>query len=224
MLSGVGTLNAMEGRVEIESGPLPMPALLAAPDGWPPGPAVVVAQEFWGLDDHIEDVARRLSGEGFAALAPDLYRGRQPTEPNEARKLSMQLERKRALADLRSAVSWLFDRGATSVGAIGFCMGGGLTWSLALEDERVGAAVPFYGAVELEGRELRVPVMAHYADHDRFSDEMLEQVRARIGDERFFRYPGTNHAFFNDTRERHDREASALAWERTIAFLREHLG
>jgi carboxymethylenebutenolidase len=213
----------MDERVEIDTGGLPMPAFLAHPDGWPPGPAVVVVQEYWGLEEHIESVARRLSAEGFAGLAPDLYRGRQPTEPDEARKLAMQLDRDRALQDLRGCVSWLFDRGVTAVGAIGFCMGGGLTWSLALEDERVGAAVPFYGQVDLEGKDLCVPVMAHYAEHDRFPKEMYEQVRARIGDDRFFRYPGTHHAFFNDTRDSYDPPAAALAWERTVAFLRDEL-
>jgi len=193
------------------------------------GPGLVVIQEWWGLVPHIKDVADRFAAEGFVALAPDLYHGEiaEHTEMDKAAALMTAMPPDRAARDMSGAIDFLLEHKATtgkSVGAIGFCMGGGLTWSLALEDERVGAAVPFYGAVELEGRELRVPVMAHYADHDRFSDEMLEQVRARIGDERFFRYPGTNHAFFNDTRERHDREASALAWERTIAFHREHLG
>jgi carboxymethylenebutenolidase len=213
----------VEERVEVASGPLPLPAYLAAPDGWPPGPAVVVVQEWWGLDAHIEDVTRRLAREGFAALAPDLYRGRQPREPDEARKLRMALEEEAVLRDLSASVTWLFDRGATSVGAIGFCMGGGLTWSLALTDDRLGAAVPFYGHVDLRGRAPKAPVLAHYAEHDRFPEEMYEQVRARIGDERFHRYPGTHHAFFNDARRSYDAQAASLAWERTIAFLRERL-
>lgn len=213
----------MDERIEIQTRATPMPGFLAKPDGWPPGPGVVVVQEWWGLDGHIEDVARRLAAEGFAALAPDLYRGRQPTEPDEARKVRMAVDEEQMLSDLEAAVTWLLDHGATKVGAIGFCMGGGLTWSLALADERLGAAVPFYGHVELDGRELHAPVLAHYAEHDRYPDEMYEQVRARIGEERFHRYLGTRHAFFNDTRDSYAPQAATLAWERTIAFLREQL-
>src|ERR671929_1807960 len=98
-------------RIMIEAAGGPMEGYLAAPDGWPPGPAVVVVQEWWGVDEHIEDVARRLAAEGFAGLAPDLYRGRQPTEPDEARKLAMELDHEATLGDLRAAVSWSFERG-----------------------------------------------------------------------------------------------------------------
>jgi carboxymethylenebutenolidase len=101
-------------------------------------------------------------------------------------------------------------------------MGGGLVWSLALADDRLGAAVPFYGAVELAGHELRVPVLAHYAEHDRFPPAVYDEVRARIG-EGFHLYPGTHHAFFNDTRPSYDPEAARLAWARTIAFLGDRL-
>src|SRR5919206_4876102 len=99
-------------RIMIEAAGGPMEGYLAAPDGWPPGPAVVVVQEWWGVDEHIEDVARRLAAEGFAGLAPDLYRGRQPTEPDEARKLAMAFDRTQALEDLRASTTWLLERGA----------------------------------------------------------------------------------------------------------------
>jgi carboxymethylenebutenolidase len=125
-------------------------------------PAIVVIQEWWGLNEQILGVARRLAAEGFVAVVPDLYRGAGSDQPDEARKLVMTMHQGEPLEDLRAVVGWLVDRGVPAVGVTGFCMGGGLTWELALTDERVRAAVVFYGGVEFDGRELRIPVQAHY--------------------------------------------------------------
>ncbi|MGE5228063.1 MAG: dienelactone hydrolase family protein [Planctomycetaceae bacterium] len=207
------TLDAPGGAV---------PAHLAEPDGAALG-GVVVIQEWWGLDDHIRSIADRLANEGFAALAPDLYRGQQPTEPDDARKLAMALDDADALASLHAAVAFLHANGHERVGVTGFCMGGSLAWEVALTADDVAAVVPFYGGVETAGGLApRMPVQAHYAEHDRFPDEMLEAVRGALGED-FHRYPGTSHAFMNDTRPAYAPEAAALAWERMIAFLREHV-
>ncbi|HZD79261.1 MAG TPA: dienelactone hydrolase family protein [Actinomycetota bacterium] len=205
----------------------PMACFFAAPEGRPPAPGVVVVQEWWGLNGQIEGVARRLAGEGFAALAPDLYRGKQADEPHEARKLSMQLDRGRALQDLRAAVGWLLEHGAGAVGAIGFCMGGSITFELACIEERLGAAVPFYGLSDLRERTITCPVQAHFGTADRFDPELLDDVAWRLGDlgngSELHRYEGAPHAFMNETRRSYRPQAAAVAWERAISFLRANL-
>ncbi len=218
-----GSVTSMQTRaVTLEAPAGAFSAHLALPDD-PPSGGIVVIQEWWGLNDHIRSVADRFALEGFAALAPDLYRGRQPTEPDEARKLAMALNDADALANLRAAVAFLHAQGIQRVGVTGFCMGGGLAWQVALSAEDVAAVVPFYGGVAVSGGvSPRMPVQAHYAEHDGFSDEMLEAVQAALGAE-FHRYAGTSHAFMNDTRPAYAPEAAALAWSRTVAFFREHL-
>jgi carboxymethylenebutenolidase len=200
----------------------PLPAFLAAPDEWPPGSALIVIQEWWGLNDNITAIASRWAEEGFAALAPDLYRGELPSEPDEAKKLAMELDRPAALRDLRAAVAWLKGRGATSVGAMGFCMGGGIAWELALTDSGISAAVPCYGHVEFEGREVPIPVQGHYGTEDHFSHELLDAMRSKVhaaGGE-LHMYDGAGHAFMNDTRPAYQPEAAELAWSRAVGFLR----
>src|SRR4029453_873540 len=117
------------------------------------GPGVIVIQEWWGLVDHVKDVADRFAAEGFVALAPDLYHGSSTDEPDKAQRLLMALARDKAAEDLGGAARSLVGRGdvtSRGVGAVGFCMGGSLAlWSGALADE-VKVAVGFYPAVPWE--------------------------------------------------------------------------
>ncbi len=202
------------------------------------GPGVLVVQEWWGLVPHIEDVCERFAGEGFTALAPDFYHGRKTTEPDEAGKLLMALQIDRAAKDFSGAIDALLERaGGEGVGVVGFCMGGGLALVLATErPEKVRAVVPFYGGIAWPGvkpdwSRLRAPVLAHFAEHDDFATpEYARQLAAGLraagnDDVTVHDYPGTEHAFFNDTRpEVYDADASRLAWSRTIEFLRSRLG
>ncbi len=205
----------------------PLPGYLAAPDAWPPGPAIVVVQEWWGVDDHIRDVVRRVAAEGYAALAPDLYRGRQTAEPDEARKLAMELDADTAEADLKAAVTWLLENGATRVGAIGFCLGGAMVWRLAFHDDRLAAAAPFYGTAKSPGT-LRCPVLGHFGGADRsISAEEIDALERHLEgqplDHEIFVYDGAGHAFMNDTRHSFHPEAARLAWRRTFDFFDRHL-
>ncbi|MET0649509.1 MAG: dienelactone hydrolase family protein [Pyrinomonadaceae bacterium] len=200
------------------------------------GPGVVVIQEWWGLVPHIKEVADRFAAAGFVALAPDLYHGEVARSPDEAGKMMMALTIAQAEKDLRGAVEYLLDHEATegeAVGTVGFCMGGVLSLYAASKNERVGACVVFYGIhpkVEPDFDALRAPVLGLYAEKD--SSVPPEAVRAleeKIREHgkaiETHIYPGTDHAFFNDTRpEVYDAEAAADAWRRTIEFLSTHLG
>ncbi len=201
------------------------------------GPGVVVIQEWWGLVPHIKDVCDRFAAAGFVALAPDLYRGKQVSEPDEAGKEMMALQLDRTAKDMSGAVDELRKRSSgDKVGVVGFCMGGGLALVLATHrPDAVGACVSFYGLIpwpdsQPDFSKLSGAVLAHVAGNDEyFSPEAaraLEGQLQSLGKEAEFHvYDDTDHAFFNDTRpEVYDADASSTAWERTIAFLRAHLG
>jgi carboxymethylenebutenolidase len=201
------------------------------------GPGVVVIQEWWGLVPHIKDVCDRFAAAGFVALAPDLYRGRHVSEPDEAGKEMMALELGRAAKDMSGAVDEVRRRsGGDAVGVVGFCMGGGLALVLATQrPDAVVACVPFYGVIPWPDAQpdyapMRAAVLAHIAARDDFfgpdaASELEEKLRALGKDVEFHVYDGVDHAFFNDTRpEVYSAEASALAWRRTIEFLHARLG
>ena len=207
---------------------------LARPAGDGPAPAVVVIQEWWGLNDHIKDLADRFAAEGFVALAPDLYKGQVATEPDEARKLVMELDMMEAVAEIDQAMAFLLDQEYVSgdkAGVVGFCMGGGLALQAAVNSDRVGASVPFYGTL-LEPDQaalVKAPVQAHYGTADRFDLAALEAMGQIIEDEagqpsEVYIYEEAPHAFMNDTSESYRPEAAAEAWERTLTWFRTHLG
>ncbi len=114
---------------------------LAAP-AYGSGPGVIVLQEWWGLVDHIKEVADRFAADGFVALAPDMYHGETTTSPDDAGKLMMALDIARVEKDLRGAIDHLLARDevtSTHVGTVGFCMGGQLSLYAACENASVGA-------------------------------------------------------------------------------------
>ena len=199
------------------------------------GPGVVVIQEWWGLVPHITEVADRFAREGFVALAPDLYHGEVARSPDEAGKMMMALNIEQTEKDLRGAVQYLLDDDAAtgeSVGTVGFCMGGALSLYAATKNEQVGACVVFYGIhpkVKPDFEALRAPVLGLFAEKDNFVTPdvvraLEDTMRGHGKSIETHTYPGTDHAFFNDTRpEVYDPEAAADAWRRTTEFLRRHL-
>jgi len=212
--------------VAIDSPGGPLPGFFARSFDFP-NPTVIVVQEWWGLDGHIQDVALRFTGsQEYSSIAPDLYRGKQTTEPDQAEKLMMGLDRDAVMADLKATVEWLVRQGVERIAAVGFCMGGSLVFDLAHEDDRLSAAVAFYGMTDYEGRTPAAPLQAHYGTEDEWSAEQLEAVRAHLevhGGEVHV-YQGAAHAFFNNTGDTYDPDAAELAWERTLAFVGTHLG
>ena len=199
---------------------------------------MIVIQEWWGLTDHIVDIADRLATEGFVALAPDLFGGKTTHDSDEAGRLMSELPAEQAAKDLSGAVDFLLDHPAVTsskVGAVGFCMGGGFVLLLAAQQgDKIGAAVPFYGVgqgVPDQFTGITAPVQGHYAEQDAFypADEARkqeQQIRQESGAEvQFFYYPA-GHAFHNDQDllGTYDAESAKLAWQRTVDFLHAKLG
>jgi carboxymethylenebutenolidase len=212
---------------------------LAEPEG-ASGPATIVLQEWWGLEEHIRNVCDRLSAEGFFALAPDLYRGESTTKPSEAQQKMMAMSMQEAEQDMCGAADFLSAHDGvqgSGVGSVGFCLGGGLSvWALAT-CPKVSAAVSYY-YVMAHGKpdfsNLKGPVLGHFGSADEFitvdaAKELESEIRSAGAEVTFHYYEGATHAFFNDV-ERPERvgvfdpAAAQLSWERTVSFLRSALG
>ncbi len=199
------------------------------------GPGLIVVQEYWGLVDHVKQLADRFAAEGFVTLAPDLYHGTQTKSPDEAGKLLMALNIGEAGTDLASGAAYL--RALPSVqpkkiGAVGFCMGGQLALFAAQEHpDGISAAVDFYGIhpkAPIDPAKLRVPVLAHFGRRDQSvkeADARALAARYRQAGATFEAYfYDAGHAFFNDSRPQvFDQPSADLAWQRTLDFLRAHL-
>jgi len=201
------------------------------------GPGVVVIQEWWGLTTHVARIVERLAEAGFVALAPDLYGGSTTHDSAEAAALLKRLPVERAVEDLAGAVDYLVGLPAvtsSTVGAIGFCMGGGFVFALAARrPDLVSAAVPFYGLPRDESivPRIRAAVQGHFGLEDRGIP--LERVRSVFAalDERpepapaeLHLYPA-GHAFVNDENliGTYDPECAAQAWSRAVRFLTQHV-
>ncbi|MFI2642210.1 dienelactone hydrolase family protein [Streptomyces sp. NPDC018610] len=199
------------------------------------GPGVLVIQEWWGLTDHIADVADRLAAAGFVALAPDLYGGSVAHDSDEAGRMMKALPVARGVELLSGAVDHLLslpEVTSDTAGAVGFCMGGGFVLYLAAVEPRVSAAVPFYGVIRGELPDfsaLRARILGHYGEQDgsippRKVDELRETIREQTGAAPDLRLYPAGHAFFNDRRPTHDPGSAERAWRSTVEFLHERLG
>lgn len=201
------------------------------------GPGVIVLQEWWGLDDHIRSVCDRLAAAGFFALAPDLYRGETTTQPDEAEQRMMALSMKQAEKDMRGAADYLAALDGVNgerVGAVGFCLGGGLAIWAAATSSRIGAVVTYYyvmphGTPDFSN--VTGSVLGHFGTADEFvSVEDASALEAKLReagvDTEFEYYEGAGHAFFNDSNRlgTYDPTAAEKSWERTVAFFRDRLG
>ncbi len=210
---------------------------LAVPDTGA-GPAVIVIQGWWGLVGHVTDVVDRFAGEGFVALAPDLYHGKSTSEPDEARKLNMGLAMDAAARDIAGAATYLTGRVENTgrgIGCVGFCLGGSLAlWSATLSQDII-ATVGFYPALPWARMS---PTWSRYAGkHAMIHADSAEggtdaegiqtakdAIEAAGGEVVLFDYPDTEHAFFNDQRpEVYDETAASEAWSRTLNLFRAQL-
>ena len=212
---------------------------LATPDGGS-GPGLLVVQEWWGLDPAIKAACDRLAGEGFVALAPDLYHGElaEHTEMDKAGELMNSLPPDRAARDMSAAIDHLLGLDAVvgdAVGVIGFCMGGMLSLVIASQEgDRVAAVAPFYGAPvgddQPDWSGLTAKVEGHFAENDDFfPPDAVKELEAELQglgkDVSFTVYPGTGHAFASghNALGTQDEDACGEAWDKAITFLKANL-
>jgi carboxymethylenebutenolidase len=210
---------------------------LARPDAGRPKPAVLIIHEWWGLNDHIKEIARRFASEGYAALAVDLYsRMGSPVTKDaaEAAKLMERLQSQLALKDLNASTRYLKSQpfaDPSKIAVVGFCMGGTFALTLATHNSDIKASVPFYGQVPpLDSfKYLLCPVLYIYGGQDTW---ITKQDVARLQQGfKDYRKPGEvaiyqdcPHAFFNDTRpDVYRPQQAADAWQRTLRFLERQL-
>lgn len=216
-------------RVELSTG-----GYLALPDGPGKHPGVVVIHEAYGLNDHIKDVARRFAGEGYAALAVDLFGGRNRAVCMTrfmAGMLRGSVDRF-GVADLKHALTYLSAQPQVDpqrVGAVGYCMGGSFAVAWACTDDRLKAIAPYYAANPrpIEAVARICPVVGSYPakDFTASAGRKLEVELTRRNVPHDIKiYPGARHSFFNDAGGAYDKAAADDSWQRLLKFFATHLG
>ncbi len=209
-------------------------ANLVTPKGEEKVPGVIVIHEIWGLNPHLEDVARRLGIEGFLAIAPDALTpvGGTPEDPMKAFTLVRELDKEATVKNYVAAAKFLQSHSKSNgnVGVTGFCWGGGMANQVAVNSPDLKASVPFYGnQPEAEDvYKIKASLLLHYAENDERINKGIpayeEALKKASVDYRVHMYEGTEHGFYNDTNaERYHKEAAQLAWKRTIEFFKEKL-
>ncbi len=227
-----------ESMVQYPSEKVTVQAYLVAPQTKKTRAAMIVVQEWWGLSDHIKDIARRYAGEGYVAIAPDLYSRlghKVTTDADEAAKLMGILRQEDGLTDLHATLAYLKTVpgvDANRIGVTGFCMGGSYTLMLPCTTTAIKAAAPYYGQVpnpDTPLQKLACPVLYIYGEDDgwitKADVQRLATALKKYNKQGEIKtYPGAPHAFFNDTRKDVYKPAEAKdAWSRTLAFFRLHL-
>jgi carboxymethylenebutenolidase len=215
---------------------VPVVGYLARPEGREePLPGLIVIHEWWGLNDNIRAMARRLAGEGYLALAVDLYGGKTAPDPATARQLMLATnnEPKSAESNILQAYRYLKETAkAPKVASIGWCFGGG--WSLQtalLMPDKVDAAVIYYGHVVTDKKRLetlQMPILGIFGELDRgipVSDVLIFEgtLDHLEKDATIIVYPDADHAFANPSGRNYNRYAAIEAWRETVNFLAAHL-
>ena len=227
---------AAEEAVTFPSAAEKASGFLVTPGGKGPSPAVIVIQEWWGVDPWVKDQARALASEGYVALAVDLYRGKVTANPDEAHQLMNGLPPDRAMRDLKAAYAYLQGRPDVKkdrIGTIGWCMGGRYSLALATEEPGLAAVVAYYGAPPTDPAaiaRIKAPILGNYGGEDKgpspddvHAFEAAMKTAGKAIDAKI--YEGAPHAFANVNNPwKGYREAAAKdAWARTIAFFARHL-
>jgi carboxymethylenebutenolidase len=211
-----------------------MKAYLARPKENKKYPAVIVIHENRGLVPHIRDVNRRMAKEGFLSIAPDALSpvGGTPEDISNVGELFKQLKPEETTKNFVAAVRYLKTHPNSNgkVGCTGFCWGGAMTNQVAVNSPDLNAAVPYYGRQPSaeDVAKIKAPLMAHYAENDQGIDAGIPAFEAALKkagvNYQIFMYPGTQHAFNNDTNpERYNAQAAKLAWKRTVDFFKDKL-
>ena len=193
--------------------------------------AVVLIQEWWGINDHIRDIAGRYANEGYLCVAPDLYRGKLAKDTDEASKMMQELALDDGIETIREAIAEAKRAyNVQKIGITGYCMGGTFALRAACEIDELAAAAPFYGDIPEEDvlKKLSVPTLFIAGEKDAWINpakvnELKEAARKHDLPVEIVSYDA-DHAFFNDTRPAvYDADAAADAWRRVLELFRKHL-
>lgn len=205
-------------------------AFVAMPDE-ANGKAVILIQEWWGLNDHIKDIAGRYADEGFTAIAPDLYRGQLATNPDEASKMMSDLQIEDGVDTIKNAMDAAREKyGYQHFGISGYCMGGTYALRAACELEGISAAAPFYGDIPPEEilKNLTAPTVFISGTKDGWINPEKVAELESIAEKyelpvESIKYEA-DHAFFNNTRpEVYDETAAQDAWAKVIQHFSDNL-
>jgi carboxymethylenebutenolidase len=221
--------------VRYKSGNETVSGYLALPEGHGRHPALVVIHEWWGLNDQIKGEARKLASQGYVALAVDLYRGKVATTPEEAHELMRGVPEDRGIRDLKAAFNYLAARRdveANKIGSVGWCMGGGWSIQLAMNEPKLAACIVNYGSLPTEAssiEKIKAPVLGNFGADDRgitpdsvHAFEGAMKAAGKSVDVKI--YDGAGHAFENPNNKQGYRpEATADAWARMTSFLKKTL-
>ena len=216
------------------SGNAGVDAYLSHPTARGPWPAVIIAHEWWGLEEHFRNFSRQLAREGMVALVPDLYHGRVTADPAEAAKFKASLDIDSAVEEIIGAVAYLRRLPFVSgkVGVMGFCMGGGLALLAACRAREFSAGVIYFPSIYPDTSELEnasCPLLFHYGTADVVTprseiDRITRALKRADKPYELHLYEDANHAFVNDTHpEYYHKEATEASWPRTVKFLKQHM-
>jgi carboxymethylenebutenolidase len=239
LLAGTAAAQVKTRMITIKSGDEDIQAFLAEPQGKGPHPGLVVIQEWWGLNDWIKENAKRFAEKGFVAIAPDLYRGKVTDNPKVASTLIKGLPRDRALRDLKATVDKLASMPNVRkdrIGSIGWCMGGGYSLQLALDEPRVKACVICYGAVSSDKeklKNLKASVLGIFGAKDKgipvAGVRAFEQELKSLGNVQEINvWQEAGHGFMRPTNgpnpnPAYSEAAARAAWQEIDAFLSKQL-
>ncbi|MBV9257369.1 MAG: dienelactone hydrolase family protein [Ktedonobacteraceae bacterium] len=211
-------------------------AYLVQPDDDAKHPGVVLIQEWWGIEPHVQDLAQKLAAEGFVVAIPDLYHGKVVTEPDDAMRSMMMIRSNvnKAANEIIGALNTTRELGNVEpkkLGLIGFCMGGFLTFTVASRYSDLGAVAAFYGAgydpTPEEVAKVNAPVLAVYGrKDDSVSPEQIEKIERlykEAGKDITVKIYDAGHAFINPMHGAGDEKSAAEAWPLAVNFLKEHL-
>jgi carboxymethylenebutenolidase len=219
--------------VSYQSGNAHHEAYLARPEGTGPFPAILVIHEIFGLNENIKDIARRFADEGYAALAIDLFAGRNKVVCmfRFFGQLQFNPLNNSSIDDLKAGLSYLAglpEVDGERLGAIGFCMGGGFASAWACKDNRLKAIAPYYGVSPrpIEAIQRSCPVVGSYPNGD-FTTSHGHKIEAGLEkydiphDIKF--YQGARHSFFNDKGPTYNAAAAQDSWSRVLAFFQQYV-
>jgi carboxymethylenebutenolidase len=229
------SLAADSRAVSYKSGDETVNALLYTPPGKGPFPALVVIHEWWGLNDWVKEEGSKLADQGYVALAIDLYRGKVATTPDEAHEIMRGVPQDRAARDLLAATAYLRSQKNVDpqrVGSIGWCMGGGYSLDLALNDPKLKAAVINYGHLATDDatlKKINASILGIFGGQDRGIppadvNKFEVQLKALGKTVEIHIFPDAGHAFENpNNKQGYRADDAAQAWKLTVDFLAKYL-